>query len=156
MIIILEQHDVGRRQWQSDGRRELTATHDIQAQDGRGFGEAVAFEYFLAGDVLPQRRGSRQYRCSAADGQAQAREIHFTYARVAYQRAVQGIDPGQQRRPSLDQRTDQVIAVACIGHQPVLGPGRKADQQIDRQGKHVEQRQRRDHHVVSVGVKHVG
>ncbi|MNV69323.1 hypothetical protein D3C71_1622280 [compost metagenome] len=74
---------------------------------------------------------------------------------MAYQCAVQGIDPGEQRRPRLDQRVDQIIAIARIENQPVLGPGRKADQQIDRQCKHVEQRECRDHHVVAVSVEHV-
>lgn len=126
-VIVLEQHDVGRRQRQTHCCREITAAHDVQAQDGRGLGEAVAFEDFLAGDGLPLRRGSRQHRGATANGQAQAREIHLADARMAHQRAVQGIDPRQQRRPGLDQRVDQIITVARIGDQPILGPGRKAD-----------------------------
>ncbi|MCY1182356.1 hypothetical protein D9M73_229150 [compost metagenome] len=140
LIIVLEQHDVGRRQRQTHCRREIALPHDVQAQDGRRLGEAVAFEDFLPGDGLPLCGGGRQNRRAAANGQAQAREIHFTDARMADQRAIQCIDPRQQRWSGSDQRVDQIIAIACIGDQPVLGPSRKADQQIDRQSENVEQR----------------
>src|SRR5262249_23221502 len=98
------------------------------------------------------------HRGATADGDAQPAEIGLADLRMRNEPAVQRVDAGEDGAARLAQHRDEIVDVAWVRDQPVLGADRKIADEIYHQREDVIERQRRNHHLLAraQGVRYEG
>src|SRR5687767_3455588 len=108
LVVVVAQHDLGRRHWQADRAVVGLEVERIHRRARAGLGQAVALEQRAAGDLLPAIGHRLLHRHAAAHAQPHLGEIELVEIRVVEEGVEQRVDAGDHVVGMLAQLLDEL------------------------------------------------
>ena len=150
--VVVAQGNVGAGHGVADGAVVGSGVHVVDADQRRGFGQAVAFDDDVAGERLPVVGDSFFQRHAASNDVAQAREVQAAEGGVVQQGFEQGIDAGEHSRRVAAQDGEEGFDVARVGDQHGMHAAATESEAVNGAAKDMVKRQRGDDDVAGADI----
>ena len=149
LAIIIDKHDIAAGDRDADAAGPCAVIKRVETDQGRGFGQPIAFGQGRAGHRAPARRHRLVQRGAAGNGGAQFLGRIGGKPFLVHQPVEQRVDPGDPGDRVILDCALQVLHRAGRGDQDIAGPDFEKGQQIRGEGEDMIKRQRGQHAVIS-------